>query len=206
MIPAFIRSLIGGKTVFPDAKHKITEAFVIDGVQYYQFDSIYNLPYKRGLAAVMVYEELKMKCDYELLKEFTKNIDKILNGNRISLNEFAELKRMNDIVMERLNWVTDIDLIYKLAAVVYFDKTESPYGYDAKYSFEKIQKWKKAEGVDDFFLRQPIQQLIPFLKGVNLNSENYFQHQAKENERHLRVLSGKKLDKNTSSSTETPSN
>lgn len=177
------------KSVFPDAKHIITEAFTSGGITYYNFDNTFNLPYQRGLQAIMVYEELRMKCDYEMLKSFTDGLDKIMGGTKIGINQFMEIKRMNDIMRERLGWVVDTDLVYKLAAVVFFDKNESPVKYDPKYCAEKIERWKKAEGINDFFLREPIQNLIPFLKGSGLNFLEYSLAQVELSKKHREIIS-----------------
>lgn len=197
--------ITGKKNVFPQAKHVITEAFMFEGVQFYQFDSIFNLPYQRGLAAIMVYEELRMKCDYELLKAFVDANDKVYSGSRLGVKEFMELKRMNDIVKERLNWVLDTDLVYKLASVVYFDANESPYHYDSKYAFEKVQRWKKSEDINAFFLREPIQNLIPFLKGVQLNFQEYSEAQNPLTEKHRTTFSSKLSETSGNNSKSKPS-
>lgn len=177
------------KNIFPDDKHVINEAFTSGGVTYYAFDNTFNLPYQRGLQAIMVYEELRMKCDYELVKAFTDSIEKILSATKVGLPQFMELKRMNDIMRERLKWVVDTDLVYKLAAVVYFDASESPVKYDPVYAAKKIEKWKAEEGINDFFLRVPIQNLIPFLKGSGLNFQEYSQVQQELNKKHREIIS-----------------
>ena len=44
-----------------------------------------------------------------------------------------------------------------------FDESESPYNFDPGYAEKKIEFWKKTAGMKDFFLQQPLIQLIPFL-------------------------------------------
>lgn len=161
------------KDVFPQVKHRITEAFKSGGVQYYKFDDLFNLPYQRGMAALDVYTEANMKCDRDFLKAFTEANNTILTGNKIGLSEMAQLKKNNDILRERLDYVAAPDLLYKVASVVYFDATENPYKYDSKYCMEKVERWKKEMSVDDFFLQQPIRSLFPFLEGAVLNFAQY---------------------------------
>lgn len=200
-----IWNTITGANIFPGAKRVINEAFVFNGTPYYCFDSVFNLPYQRGLAAVMVYEEMRMKCDLELLKAFTDANDKILSGNKLALPQFYELKKMNDIVKERLTWVIDTDLVYKLASVVFFDSAESPYHYDSKYAFEKVQQWKKSEDINTFFLREPIQSLIPFLKGVEVNFQEYSEAQNELTKKHHLTFSTNTSEKSGSNSKSKPS-
>lgn len=80
---------------------------------------------------------------------------------------------MNTRLNERLYLAFDMDLIYKLASVVFFDGTENPNIYEQKYGMQKIEKWKKFESVQDFFLRQPIKRLVPFLDGHEQHIQTY---------------------------------
>lgn len=142
----------------------VKTAFTIGGIEYLEIDNIYSLPYKRGLKAVQVYEEVRMKCDYEYLKAHTLAIDNIYLSNKIGYEEISKIKRLNDQLKERLFHIIDTDIIYKLAAVVFFDKNESPFDYDESYCRKKIAHWKKHESASEFFFREPLTRLIPFLK------------------------------------------
>jgi hypothetical protein len=154
----------------------VSHAFTIAGREYMEVDSIYNLPYQRGMAAVKVYEEMKMKCDYDYLKAHCQAIQNIFtNSAKLGFNEWAQIKKLNDQLLERLDIAIDTDLVYKLAAVVYFDKTESPIEFDAEYAKKKIAFWKKHKSTEAFFLQQPLQKLIPFLRSPEINFETYSQ-------------------------------
>lgn len=161
------------KEVFPEVKHRITEAFKSGGVQYYKFDDLFNLPYQRGMAALDVYTEATMKCDYAFLKLVTDANNTLFSGKKIGFDEIAKLKKNNDILRERLDYVVAPDMLYKVASVVFFDATENPYKYDAKYCAEKVERWKREMSVDDFFLQQPIRSLFPFLEGAVLSLGQY---------------------------------
>lgn len=171
-----------------DGKTEIIPAFQLAGVEYYQFDSILALPYLRGLAAVEIYTEMQMKVDYDYLKQHTEAFDKIIGESKLTVNSLVRLKQLNDQIKERLQWAVDIDLCYKLASVVYFDKNEDPNKYDAAYNAKKIKLWKESEEVDAFFLRQPISSLIPFLQESGMNVKSYSEQQQKEKQRHLGVI------------------
>ena len=163
------------KDVFNKDGAILSHAFTIGGREYLEFDTIYNLPLQRGNAAVLVYEEMRMKCTYEDLKGFVMAVNNILSGNQIKLQEITQLKKLNDNLTERINLAFDPDLVYKLASVVYFDKNESPYEYDAAYAKKKIDFWKKHKSVSDFFLQEPIQKLIPFLKLPEADLQKYLE-------------------------------
>lgn len=168
------------KTLFhkkPDSFNRegliIKTAFIVGGREYLEIDNVYNLPTHRGQQAAHVYEELKMKCDVEFLKAHVTACDNLFKGKKIALEEINKLKQLNDQLKERLYHIIDTDLVYKLASVVFFDKTESPFKYDPLYARKKIEFWKKHSTVDAFFLQEPLVRLAPFLKLQEVNFQTY---------------------------------
>ncbi len=151
--------------------HIIKEAFTCGGVMYYQFDDVYNVPYQRGLTALNFYEELRMRTTRDFLILHTKAVESILNDpKKIKIGELAMLNKQ---LQERLEWIFEPELLYKLASVVFFDKTESPTSYDYRYGQKKIKEWKKHSSVNDFFLQLPILKLVPFLQDCEINFPAY---------------------------------
>jgi len=158
------------KKYFPSEKHIIEKAFEVGGVQYYQFTDIFNLPYERGLYSLAVYEETRMKCDAEYLQKHYKATKKILSADKIDI---FKINALNEQLNERLSMSFDVDLLYKLASIVFFDKKENPALYDLEYCTRKIEHWKKHKGVADFFLQQPLRDLIPYLDTVEVDLDTY---------------------------------
>jgi hypothetical protein len=169
-----------------EPKEPIEEAFVLDGLRYYQFVDPMKTPGKRGLNAVTIFEELRMRIKREHLKEFIKfNIETIkqledsLSGKtgRINLNQafdsIQNLKKTNIFLKERMDFIFEPELAYKFASVVFFDENENPYDYDAVYCAQKIERWKKAEDMEAFFLRQPIARLIPYTESSEIDLKTY---------------------------------
>ena len=163
----------GNQNPFPNSTQVIELAFEIGGIAYYRHVDEANMPYKRALKALSVYNELNMRCDRYYLTRHTEAIEQILSAQKFSVNQLLELKKLNNQLSERLNWVYDEDLVYKLAAVRYFDANENPEDFDWKYALKKIERWKKEEEVGRFFLRAPIASLIPFLKDAAMNFAEY---------------------------------
>ena len=176
----------GWKKKFPEQKYIIEEAFVINGRKFYQFSDIFNLPVERGIMALMVYEESRMKCSVEYLKKHVEAVRGILNSGKINI---FRINQLNEQLNERLNFTLDVDLIYKLASVVYFDENENPASYDQEYCKKKIDFWKKNKGVVDFFLQKPMTELLPFLNSVGFNLDEYSTVNDKLNSLHLEILS-----------------
>lgn len=163
-------------------------AFTCGGEEYLEVADIYSLPYQRGFAAVRVYEEMKMKCDYDYLKAHVQAVDNLFKGKKIGFEEITQMKKLNDQIKERLFQIIDTDIIYKLASVVFFDKNESPLDYDFAYAQKKIAHWKKHASVTDFFLQEPLTRLIPFLKAPDLNLESYLEVIKKVNAVHWKEV------------------
>lgn len=154
----------------------VSHAFTCGGIEYMELDSIYNLPTQRGKAAIQIYEEVRMKCEYEDLLAHTAAVDNVFKNDKgIKLTEIMQLKKLNDSLAERLKIAIDPDLIYKFASVVFFDKTESPIYWDAYHAKKKIALWKKYMDVNDFFLSEPMIRLLPFLKLPEVNFQSFSQ-------------------------------
>lgn len=156
------------KNIFPDAKHTIEFCFRVGGKDYYKFTDLLNTPYERALSALVYYREADMNIDRDFLEKHLEAINEVLLSPRIDI---FKIKGLNDQLMQRLKLPKSSDLLWKLASVVYFDKDESPVTYDWEYSKRKIEFWKEHSSVNDFFLQQPVIDLIPYLRhcGENLS-------------------------------------
>jgi hypothetical protein len=121
------------------AQHRIEYAFTSGGRKYYCFEDINNLPYLRTRAALTAYNEVEMRCSREFLLQYTKKMDEVLHAKEIDVFKIHEL---NGILKDRLSLTADMDLCYRLAAIVFFDETEKPESYEPAYAEKKIARWK----------------------------------------------------------------
>lgn len=145
-----------------DDKSKCIEAFTLEGTKYYMFEDPFNMPSGRAFTALAYYEEFKMRCTADYLKLHCRAVDKILGDpKKVNLTLIFELHRN---LKERVELVPIPDHIYKLASVVFFDESESPYTYDFNYGQKKIEQWKTNPAILDFFLSTPLTDLMPSLK------------------------------------------
>lgn len=167
-------------------------AFEIGGKRFWQFVDPMNTPCLRGLSALTVYDELRMRTTYEHLEkenefmtERFKKLEEALDGKngRIQLSKaFEQIRAMKEVVAyrkERMQIMINADLIYKLASVVFFTEEENPYKYDHEYAKKKIELWKQHEGMYDFFLREPLIRLLPFLEELQGTSPTSLEAMAK---------------------------
>lgn len=167
-------------------QYKIVEAFRFEGVSYFMFDDQYKLPAGRGLCALTIYEEFNMRATREYLELHCRAVEKILSDpKKINIQAIAII---NKNLQERLQLALFPEHIYKLASVVFFDKTESPYNYDYAYNKKKIEKWKASGGMLDFFFKTPLKDLIPSLKLPEENADQYFQVAEQVDQLHQRDL------------------
>jgi hypothetical protein len=166
------------KGPFSQTKHIIKYAFTSGGVDYYEFDTTANLPWKRGLKFLSIYNEMDMRCDRFYLQKHTEAMENILTGGKkIGLDELIKIRQLNSQMKERLEWIYQEDLVYKIASVVFFDAQENPDDWEWKYALEKIERWKKDGDAGSFFLHEPIRRLIPFLSDSRANFQTYSEAQ-----------------------------
>lgn len=180
---------------FPGTKHIIKPAFEVGGVQYFEFDSLANLPWKRGLKFISVYNELDMKCDRFYLTKHVEAVENVLTkGGKVGFNELVKISEYNNQLKERLKMIYDEDLVYKVASVVFFDANENPDNWEWEYAMKKIEHWKQHQGVNDFFLHEPMQRLIPFLNVPGMSFDNYSLIAKALDKKHLENISTKLSD------------
>lgn len=153
-------------------KYRVVPAFSIGGVDYWYFDNAMEVPTGRLLAASAIYDEMGMGCDDKYLQMHCDAMDKILsNPKKIDLQSIMQL----NINMKERKTLLMPDFIYKLASVIFFDKTEPYFSYDFEYNEKKIVRWKAAGGTLDFFLNTPIKTLVPSLNLPERDAQTYLQ-------------------------------
>lgn len=159
------------KPYLVDEKYKVIPAFSIGGVDYWMYDSALEIPTGRFFAAMGVYAEMEMNADKAYLESHCKAMEKLLSDpKKISLQYIMQL---NVNLRERLELMPMPEYIYKLASVVFFDKTESLYAYDYEYNKHKIEIWKAAGGSLDFFSKTPLAELVPSLNMPEKDTQTY---------------------------------
>ena len=174
------------KTVFPNAFSIINYAFTIDEKDFFEFDDFNNVPCERGFNALTIYNELSQRCSRDYLIAFSTALDNIVNDNRgIRLTEVVKL---NLQLKERLELITEVDIAYKLCAVVYFDSAENPYKFEYKRAMENADLFNKCD-MNEFFFSQPIKKLMPSIASFGKDLRDYLEIITKMNKKHLADIS-----------------
>lgn len=176
------------KPYLVDEKYKVVPAFSIGGVDYWMYDSTMEVPTGRFFAAMGIYTEMEMNCSKEYLLSHCKAMEKVLSDpKKISL---TYIMQMNVNLKERLELMPFPEFIYKLASVIFFDKTESLYSYDYEYNRLKIEKWKAAGGTLDFFSKTPLKELVPSLSMPSADIQTYLTVTNLIRETHQALITG----------------
>lgn len=149
------------------------EAFRYRGKVYYHFADSFKGATARTICALAVYEELRMRCTAEYLKKHIEATRVLLNPSNGKIR-LTDLALINNNLEERLNLAPFPDHVYKLASVIFFDETESPYTYDFVYNKKKIDLWKKDPEMLDFFLKMQFEDLMPYGNMPKESVKRYF--------------------------------
>ncbi len=159
--------------VMPSNEVKL--AFVHEGVEYFSFVNEQNMPAERAFSAMDVYEELNQRITSEYLKVLFEGLLTACNKG-----DLVKVANLVTFAQQRTTHITNIEILYKLASVLYFTKEENCYRYDREYNEKKITAWKKSNDIDAFFLATPIKDFLPSFDGSSLNTLLYTQIQNKE--------------------------
>lgn len=185
----FKKRILKFKSLIIDKLYKIEPAFILDGKQYYQFSNTMDMPAARGLSAMSIYEEFRLKADKEYLEKHVRATNLVLNGGEDGKTIDLNLIRLiNQNLGERINLAALPDYCYKLASVHFFDAVESVQVYDYKYNEEKIKKWKENPEVLSFFLTQPLKAYLPFSDMPKETAQTYLNVAEKIAQAHHNVL------------------
>lgn len=160
-----------------DGRLTIEEAFTLKGKKYYCCATATDLAAGRGLSAMIIYDEFRMKCSKEYLELHIEATELLLKGKDgvIGLDHLLALKQINQNLKERINLVAMPEHVYKLASVYYWDESESPYMYDHVYNAKKIEEWKKDPEVLSFFLSGPLKEFLPFFESQGMSANSFLE-------------------------------
>ena len=173
------------KDIFSNADSRINYSFTIGETDYYCFDDINSVPCLRGFQALSYYNELSMGCTREYLLTHNQALKDIVNTQPINLTKLVTLVLQMD---ERLNFLLEPEIAYKLCSVVFFDDTENPNNYEYKHGAKKAQIFKDCP-LNDFFLSVPIVKLIPYINSLGNDLQEYCQAVMRVNQKHLENIS-----------------
>lgn len=161
-------------------QHETEFCFEAGGKKYFKFINEFTIPSTRAMSALDVYTEVEQKVDKPYLDLAFATIRDLCNK--------GDLVGVAAVVLnaqKRLDHICNVDMVYKLASVLYFDEEENPYDYDTEYAEKKIALWRK-ENVKSFFLRTPLSDYLPSFGISSVSIANYTHLQRVELVSHLK--------------------
>ncbi len=152
--------------------HQVVLAFTSDGVDYYKFETGYNSYYERYMAGMDRINEIEQRVDAKYLDTFQKLLDEYLKKG-----DLVNCVIANNNLRERRQYIFNVRLLYNLASVWFFDKSENCYTYDYEYAEKKIARWMKDKDLLAFFLQTELMKFMPLPDTVKENLEIYLKGQ-----------------------------
>lgn len=175
------------KSFLINDKYKIILAFEHGGHKYYQFENAFDMSTGRGINALTFLEEFNMRVTREYLEKHIKAIELLLIGPKIQIAEIGIIHRN---LKERLDLASFPDHIYKLASVLFFDESESPFSYDMNYNRKKMAAWRADPGMLPFLVQVPLKDMMQFSNMPGENLKTFFNVADAVNEMHIEKISG----------------
>lgn len=154
------RKIIPNTAIHPDYKTLVQFAFEIDGLKYYEFKNLLDMPTERYRKLQTIVTECDWRMSTEEIKEFIK-----LQKEAINQGKLTDAYEVVQIFEYCINLYMETDLMMKLFSCVFFTIEEDLTDYDFEIAEEKIKAFTK-HGVPAFFLNQPIQKYLP-LKDIS---------------------------------------
>ncbi len=170
-------------------EHQVEFAFKgIDGTEYYHFTTGYNGYYERYMAFTDRLAEIEQRVDNKYLKLYLKTLKEY--GKK---GEIGEIFILSQHLEDRMDYICNVEFIYNLASVWFFDKSENPYTYDYGYADKKIRKWKADKDLLSFFLKTPLRAYIPLpdtlIESIKTFEKGQYISELSTSKYHLRNLS-----------------
>lgn len=178
----------------PVAKHELQLAFTSKGKAYYSFVNEFDIPYMRAMWAMDFIGMLNEKTDAKYHKANYEYIIEMCNKGKL-----VEVGSVCQFALERMNDITNIDIMYKLASVFYLAEDEITENYNTEFAEAKIKLWQSDPEINSFFLKTPLSGYISCLDGLAMSIVTYTEFQRKamlqQLKRRLLQLSGDNKNK-----------
>lgn len=153
------------KEVFKNALSIIEYSFSINNENFFSFLDFNATPMDRAFNALTHFNEMDMRCDRDFLTAHATAVDNLINDTKAI--KLTEIVKLNLQLKERLEFLFEPDIAYKLCSVVFFDETENPHRYEYKKALSKAQLFRTTP-ISDFFLSKPIGRFVP-LTNLSIN-------------------------------------
>lgn len=166
------------------SEYNLQYAFTIDNVNYYNFVNLHEIPVQRMYAISAIHEEFNMRMTKDDLRVYLDVIKNSINSKIPNISKVIEtVKNIED----RLDFVIEIDTVYKLAAAVFIRENENPAKFDITMQEMKIRHFREAD-IPSFFLSLPLSELHVFSQTSVEEMRNILEKVLRQTERQYNFL------------------
>ena len=160
----------------PQVKTLTEFAFDIEGKEYYQFKSLFDMPAPRYQRIQEFIREAEMRITSKDLLELLKLTKEALNSGKIT-DSVLLLTGIENLTSQYI----ETDTFYRLFTCLFFDLEEDITDYDFDYNDVKLELFK-SQPKTAFFFSQPMKRYLPqidiseqdlevFLKQTEVNKQ-----------------------------------
>lgn len=169
MFKLFKKKVGKSTAIHPEYKKLVEKVFTIDGIDFYQFHNLLDMPHKRYNSCTRFATEFNMRIDAkELIDLLEKSMEQLDAGN------VTRSIILQNTIAERTKMLISVECSYRLASCVYFTDEENLDEYDLDIGDKKIGLFKK-EKLESFFLTEPYNRFLPDLNLSAIDLEAYDQ-------------------------------
>jgi len=148
-----------------ELKPSISPAFKIGDEQYYEFDSLLDVPPLRYKKMDQFFTEVNMRMDRDTLISLIDKAIEHCDSDNIKISKVVSI--LMDI-KDRTEMIIETETLYRLATCVYYTMDENLYDYDFDYNEKKLKLFK-GQPIKDFFFTKLMKNLVP---QINISQED----------------------------------
>lgn len=141
--------------IHPEYKRLVEFAFEIDGVKYYEFKNLGDMPTMR----FKKFQDFSTQCDWRMSIDDIQELI-VLQEKAINKQKITDIVKINDAFKYCMTIYLETDLFMQLFSCLFFTMDENLEDYDYDIGAKKIEAFSK-HGVPDFFLKEPIKRYLP---------------------------------------------
>ena len=179
-----INKIVQRSAIHPDFKKKIDYAFTIEGVDYYEFSNLIDMPQER----YKQFQDLATQCDWRMSPEEIKDLV-ALQKEAVNKGKLTDIMELIQGFEYCISMYMETDLFLMLFSCVFFTKDEDLTEWDYDLGIQKMEAFKK-HGVPDFFLHQPVQKYLP-LNDISRQDLEVFSKQTDVKKEYLQSIKSK---------------
>lgn len=149
----------------------------VDGIRYYMFDSMNDMPLMRREAIDIIVDEMQNRMTYKEKALFVDTGLSCLNSGFSRDEKLSKITWLFEEFKNREELLFNPDCMFRMVSAIYIREDQDATIWDEELEDEKIKVFKKAcsheGGLQDFFYSATLSDFFPFLDGMEKVFETY---------------------------------